>query len=433
MIKPRPAWRYGLAVIVGYTMVLSGLGGCAQDDLPAVGQSRAQDIAPAEIVVQPAQVVLRAGEAVQLTAQVNDGAAQPIGGAPLQFVVADATMLRISERGLLVAIGTAGETSVAVSSGRLTQPVRVTVMPGAASRIELAAGDAQSATAGARLAEMVAVKVVDAFGNGVPGATVKFEAGNGGSVQPDAQATDDRGMARVAWTLGTTAGTHMMRARMNGDATSVEATATARPGRARQLVKIDGDELALVAGGAVELRVQAQDSFGNPVPGAPVEWQVPPGAARIEAKTAQADASGTVEALLTTPPTAGAIDVTASMPAEGGRQSVTFALLTHAGPAATLSAIRAESQNGVVNKAVSRQPAVRVTDQNGNPVAGAAVEFTVTGGNGQAEGTAQVTDKDGAASVGRWVLGPEPGLNELQAAVAGVEGKVTFRATAKKR
>lgn len=408
-------------------------GACTPNPRPAIDPASGPPVVPSQIVVLPAQITLHAGEGMQLAAQVNDGAGQPIGGAPLTFLSADPSMLRVSDHGALVAIGTAGEARLEVRSGVLTQQMRVRVLPGAPGRIELIEGDNQSAAAGESLPALITVRVADTFGNHLSAAAVQFAVDNAtASVQPAEATTDDRGLARGAWTLGHSVGRQLLRATTTGGSALLTVTATASPGRPQQLAKIGGDEAAVVAGAAVTLRAQVQDAFGNAVPATPVQWAAPLGAARLVAVAPETDSSGLIESTLTTPPTIGATDVTASIAAENGRRSVTFAVLTRPGPAAIVAAHAGRTQTARVGQAVPARPAVKVTDANGNPVAGAKVDFAVTQGNGRADGTTQVTAQDGVATVGRWVLGPVAGLNEMQATVQGIASGAEFRATARR-
>jgi hypothetical protein len=57
----------------------------------------------------------------------------------------------------------------------------------------------------------------------------------------------------------------------------------------------------------------------------------------------------------------------------------------------------------------------------GNPVPGVEVTFSVLQGGGQVTDGLQVTGDDGRAIIGDWTLGPDAGLNQLQA-VAFVQG-----------
>jgi adhesin/invasin len=73
---------------------------------------------------------------------------------------------------------------------------------------------------------------------------------------------------------------------------------------------------------------------------------------------------------------------------------------------------------------------VLVTDAFGNPVAGTAVTFAVTGGGGQITGSTPVSNASGVAAVGSWTLGPVAGLNTLSATSGGLNGSpVSFTAT----
>lgn len=384
---------------------------------------------PVAIVVQPAQVTLRAGQSVQLSAQVNDALGQPVGGAELSFTPSDPSMLRVSLRGELVAVGSPGQGHVRVSSGAVTRDVGVTVMPGPPSRMILATGSNQSAMVGMSLAELITVQVADAFGNILPGTTVRFEADTdaGALAQPDVTTTDEKGMTGTAWTLGRTVGRQVLKASTETGTAALDVLATALPGSARQLVKIGGDDTAAVAGETAILRVQVQDNFGNPVPGVGVEWQVSAGEATLGSAAPETDASGLAEAALRTPGTVSVATVTATIGGDNGRQSVVFSVPGRSGPAATLKAVAGEVQTARAGRPVKVRPAVRVTDVHGNPVEGAAVEFAVTPGDGRVEGATQVTGKDGVATVGNWLPGTGR-ENELRATVAGLDAKAVFRA-----
>ena len=72
-------------------------------------------------------------------------------------------------------------------------------------------------------------------------------------------------------------------------------------------------------------------------------------------------------------------------------------------------------------------PAVRVEDQNGVPMSGVMVTFSVTRGGGYLDFPVVVTDDRGLADAGSWMLGPEQGENLVVATVFGA-GSVTFKA-----
>jgi adhesin/invasin len=64
------------------------------------------------------------------------------------------------------------------------------------------------------------------------------------------------------------------------------------------------------------------------------------------------------------------------------------------------------------------------------PVAGATLTFSVTGGGGSVTGGVTTTDANGIATVGSWILGPNPGSNTLSVVVSPLpDVQQTFTAT----
>jgi hypothetical protein len=92
--------------------------------------------------------------------------------------------------------------------------------------------------------------------------------------------------------------------------------------------------------------------------------------------------------------------------------------------ATTVTAQATPQTNWPVGTAASPTPTVLVKDQHGNPMAGAAVTFTVTGGGTLAVPSA-TTDAAGIASPVSWTLGNLVGTNSLTA-TAGTLPPVSF-------
>jgi hypothetical protein len=101
-----------------------------------------------------------------------------------------------------------------------------------------------------------------------------------------------------------------------------------------------------------------------------------------------------------------------------------------AGPAANIAANSTPSQ-AQVGTPVGDPPSVLVTDGAGNPVAGVAVSFDVTQGDGSIVPTTPVTTlENGVAALDSWTLGPAEGSNTVTATAAGLSGSpVTFTTT----
>ena len=101
-----------------------------------------------------------------------------------------------------------------------------------------------------------------------------------------------------------------------------------------------------------------------------------------------------------------------------------------AGAAAVLVATSATSQSLLKGSAVTAKPAVAAQDLDGNGVAGIAVTFALTAGNGSITGANQVTSASGAATIGSWTLDTAAGPNTVTASATGLTGSpLTFNAT----
>src|SRR5205085_3652227 len=101
-----------------------------------------------------------------------------------------------------------------------------------------------------------------------------------------------------------------------------------------------------------------------------------------------------------------------------------------AGTASSLAIAGGDAQAATVNTAVAVPPSVRLTDANGNVVAGAAVTFTPASGSGSDAPTTPVTsNSQGIATLASWTLGTTAGGQSLTASAAGVASAV-FHATA---
>ncbi len=91
--------------------------------------------------------------------------------------------------------------------GLPTERVSATAVPGPAALVDAVSGDGQEGVRETPLPEPLVVRVTDAFGNAVSGATVTFTPATGsGSVAPNVSASGDGGLASTEWTLGNTYG-----------------------------------------------------------------------------------------------------------------------------------------------------------------------------------------------------------------------------------
>jgi Bacterial Ig-like domain (group 1) len=210
-----------------------------------------------------------------------------------------------------------------------------------------------------------------------------------------------------------------------------------------QLEMVQGNEQVGQPGAPLKdpLIVRVTDSAGNPLPGQPVDWAVNGGGGAVDPASSTSNAEGLAFAEWILGPEAGLNVVEAQV---AGLDAVTFTATARSGGsggtggggdsasvATHLSAVEGDGQTAKTGTPVAVRPAVRVTDSDGNPVAGITVTFAVTAGGGSLEGATQTSGDDGIARVGRWTLGSEPGSNTLEARSGSLEGSpVIFTAEA---
>jgi hypothetical protein len=309
--------------------------------------------------------------------------------------------------------------------------------PGSAALVSTNDGDGQTGVVGTPVVIAPSVLVVDAFGNRVEGVDVTFTVGVGGGGVSGAAATSDAsGIARVgSWTLGTVAGVsnNSLHAEVVGSAlvgSPVTFTASAAAAAAASLAIVSADAQTATVNTTVAFapKVLVRDLFGNPVPGHAVSFEVTAGGGVVSPPipvVTAADGTATATSW-TLGTTAGSEnnELRASAAGTGVAGSpATFTASATAGVAARVTAVAGADQTATVAQAVPVAPAVLVTDEFDNPVAGLSVAFEVTAGGGSIQPSVGVppTGADGTATVVSWTLGTTAGTNNntLRALAAG--------------
>ena len=96
-------------------------------------------------------------------------------------------------------------------------------------------------------------------------------------------------------------------------------------------------------------------------------------------------------------------------------------------PSVQIAMVQGDEQVGRAGAPLGDPLIVRVTDLDGTPLAGQPVSWTVNGGGGAVDPVSASSNAEGLAFA-QWILGPEPGLNVVEARVAA--DTVLFSATA---
>jgi adhesin/invasin len=300
---------------------------------------------------------------------------------------------------------------------------------GIPTMVTIVAGNNQNVAAGTVLPVNPSVEVRDASMALLANIPVTFAVtGGDGSVTGANATTDASGIATVGgWTLGTTPGVNLMDATVTGVGPET-FTATGVVGPASQIQITAGDAQTATVGTALGSPAQAtlQDQFGNGVAGADLTF-APSGTGSVDNTTVTTDANGNASVTWTLGTAAGAqtLDVTSTI---GGVTPATANATATADVATTLAISAGDNQSATQGTAVATAPAVLVTDQFGNPVAGVAVTFAPSG-DGTVTGSPATSDAMGIATLTQWQLTSATGANTLTASATGTTA-VIFNATA---
>jgi adhesin/invasin len=380
---------------------------------------------------------------------VTDASDNPVAGVVVTFVVVSGggsltgATATTDDSGIAtvgswtLGTGAGANKMTATGSGISGAPVSfaATGVAGAAAKIVLHAGNAQSARVGTAVAIAPGVLVTDAYDNPVPGILVTFTvASGGGSVTGGLATSNTSGIATVgSWTLGTGAGANSLSASSAGlSGSPVTFTATGVAGVASKIALKDGNGQTDHVGTAVAVppSVFVSDSYNNPISGVAVTFAVTSGGGSITGASTTSNAAGIATVgSWTLGIVPGPNSLTAASVGLTG-SPITFTATGILGNPTKITLNAGNGQTATVGTAVATAPSVLVTDASNNPVSGVAITFSVASGGGSLTGGSTTTNMFGIASVGSWTLGTGAGANSLTATSVGLAGSpITFTAT----
>jgi hypothetical protein len=377
--------------------------------------------------VLPVQVVFKVSGPQGGVAGVSISAAVPTGqggSASPQNGTTDAGGLFTVTWTLGATVGP--QTLVATTGGGLSATAHAIAGAGAAAAVTAVSDAFQFVVVGHAVGILPVVKVTDAFGNGLAGVAVTFEAlSDGETLTGTDRTTDANGRATLgSWTIGPNPFSYQIRGKISTGAAAVfEAK-----GIPASVTAVAGTGQSANAGTVVATApaVRAVRDDGSGVANVAVTFTVIDGGGRVDGGTTVTLADGVARPTRwVLGPTPGPNHLSAQVL---GRDPVTFTATGVTAIASASAAASPTSQNSFFGNYVGSRPAVRVTDAIGNPVAGSPVTFAVTQGGGTLVGPTQATDFDGRATVAAWRMG-STGPQSLTA-TAGALAPVTFTASA---
>ncbi|HDK2018930.1 TPA: Ig-like domain-containing protein, partial [Escherichia coli] len=247
-----------------------------------------------------------------------------------------------------------------------------------------------NAVADGATANTLQVRVTDAFGNALAGQAVSVLADNGATVAPTVITGQD-GTVEISVT-SQTAGSSAVTASINSSSQSRNVTFIADV-RTAQIASLEVTQDNAVADGAMAntLRVRVTDAFGNVLAGQTVSVTADNSA--TVTPTVITGQDGTVEISVTSQ-TAGTSAVTASINSSTASRNVTFIADVST---AQIASLEVTQDNSVADGAMANTLRVKVTDANGNVLAGQTV--SVTAGNGATVAPTVITGQDGTVEI----------------------------------
>ncbi|WP_249439831.1 inverse autotransporter adhesin IatC [Escherichia coli] len=256
------------------------------------------------------------------------------------------------------------------------------------------------------MANTLRARVTDAFGNALAGQTVSVTAGNGATVAPTVTTQPD-GTVEISVT-SQTAGTSTVTSSINSSSLSRTVTfiADVRTAQIADLV-VTRDNAVADGSTANTLQARVTDAFGNALAGQTVSVLADNSATVAPTVTTQPD--GTVEIFVTSQ-TAGTSAVTASINSSSQSRNVTFIADVRT---AKIADLVVTWDNSVADGAMANTLQVKVTDANGNTLAGQTV--SVLADNGATVAPTVTTQPDGTVEIS--VTSQTAGISAVTASI----------------
>ena len=291
-------------------------------------------------------------------------------------------------------------------------------------------GDDLYGSPGETLPDPFIVEVQDQYNIPMEGVLGSFSVvTGGGSLSTTTIITDANGRAESTLTLGNQPGTNIVEVNAAGIFPIMVFSVEGYIRTATTLETVSGDSQSGVTGDTLmnPFVVQVRDQRSHPLEGTTVQFTLLTGGGSLSTTTAITDANGRAESTLTLGNEPGTNTIQVSV--EGVSQTVIFTAEAIAPIPTMLETVSGNNQSGLTGDSLTNPFVVQVLAQNGNPLRGAAVQFTLLTGGGALRPTTSITDANGRAE-STLTLGSNAGTNTVQVRVEGVSQTVTFTAEA---
>ncbi|MBX3173846.1 MAG: hypothetical protein KF709_05505 [Gemmatimonadaceae bacterium] len=320
---------------------------------------------------------------------------------------------------------TAGPQSLSVSvDGIPTLTFTINALPAAASALNKVGNPDLRAPELSVVPTAIEVRLVDAFGNGVSGATVAWAVtAGGGSVGAASSVTNATGVATApAWTLGADgSGAQTLVATSGAFNQSFSAVIQEPPAS----ITIEQAAPASLAAGTSPVAAPTfavRDAANNILNGIPVTITVTAGSGSLEDSPAVTDAGPTSIGTWTLDESVGTNSVTVSV---AGVPSVVFTTEGVVGPVSKVTVVEGEGQEALAGTALAQPVRVLAADQFDNPSPGSQVFWTLISGDGSLAAAVSMTDGSGIATMPEWTLGKTETEQSVQVVAGSASRLIT--------
>jgi hypothetical protein len=320
-------------------------------------------------------------------------------------------------------IETAGDYTLTFDASGVSTTVdssQFTVTTASANSVSVAT-QPQDTTAGTTIGGSPAAVVTDQYENPVSGVDVTVSANGPGSIASGTQtvSTDGSGVATFGDLVIETAGDYTLTFDASGVSTTVDSSQFAVTAASANSVSVDSQPSDTTAGQSIGGSPAAKviDEFGNPVSGVDVSVSVNGGSLDGGTTPVSTDGSGVATFGNLVIETAG--DYTLTFDASGVTATVDSSQFTVTAASANSVSVATQPSQTTAGNSINGPPEAVVTDEFGNPVSGASVSVSETGGYTFDSGTTtQQTDGSGVATFGDLVIETK-GSYSLEFSAAG--------------
>jgi hypothetical protein len=203
-------------------------------------------------------------------------------------------------------------TITAAATGYLSTTLTEVAAPGSPTSIVTVSGANQTGTAGSPLPAPVVVKLKDQFGNGVPGLSVTFTGGAGGSFSANPVTTSATGTATVSYTLPKKAETVNLTASYSSFVIHIQEHGVAGTPTTQTVVSGNNQTGPPSTQLTNPLVVEVTDTYGNPVAGVSVSFSDNGAGGTFSSDPVTTASNGLASVNYTTSSQAGTANITAS-------------------------------------------------------------------------------------------------------------------------